>query len=69
MQQTFSKFTAGNIDKEDLINTLHAIFTQNLQKVATSTLGKLKFHHPLTRIKTESHHNPWVNVLNWTPQQ
>jgi hypothetical protein len=49
MEQTLSQFIAENIDKECLINTLNDTFTQNLQKVATNTLGKLNFHPPLSK--------------------
>ena len=49
--------SVANIDRETLINTLHGIFTQNLQKVATSTLGKLK-NHPPNHKNTEDVHLP-----------
>ena len=51
MENTLAQYTSATLDRETLINTLHGIFTQNLQKVATSTLGKLKnhpFHHKNT---------------------
>jgi len=53
MEDTLTQFTAATIDRETLINTLHGIFTQNLQKVATSTLGKLKNHPPHHTTTTE----------------
>ena len=58
MEDTLAQSSAANIDRETLINTLHGIFTQNLQKVATSTLGKLKNHPPITKIRKMSiYHN------------
>jgi hypothetical protein len=58
MEDTLSQYTAATLDRETLINTLHGIFTQNLQKVATSTLGKLKNHPPHHKIrKTSPDHN------------
>jgi hypothetical protein len=51
MENTLAQYASATLDRETLINTLHGIFTQNLQKVATSTLGKLKnhpFHHKNT---------------------
>jgi hypothetical protein len=52
MEDTLDQFTAATLDRETLINTLHGIFTQNLQKVATSTLGKVK-NHPSHHKNTE----------------
>ena len=46
MENTLAQYTSATLDRETLINTLDGIFTQNLQKVATSTLGKLKNHPP-----------------------
>ena len=57
MEDTLAQSSAANIDRETLINTLHGIFTQNLQKVATSTLGKLK-NHPPHHKNTEDEHLP-----------
>jgi hypothetical protein len=57
MEDTLAQYSAANIDRETLINTLHGIFTQNLQKVATSTLGKLK-NHPPHHKNTEDEHLP-----------
>ena len=57
MEDTLAQSSAANIDRETLINTLHGIFTQNLQKVATSTLGKIK-NHPPHHKKTEPRPQP-----------
>jgi hypothetical protein len=51
MENTLVQYASATLDRETLINTLHGIFTQNLQEVATCTLVKLKnhpFHHKNT---------------------
>jgi hypothetical protein len=70
MENTLTQYPSATLDRETLINTLHEIFTQNLQKVATSTLGKLK-NHPSHHKNTEDepYHNHGADSPIRTLQQ